>query len=215
MSNFQNKSKTSKAGTSFQVNASRLYLAFYKPFEVLCQFSREEGSNKRTLAEFDFPKGVYSIGRLDYDSEGLLILSDDPRLNSALLDPINEHERCYLAQVEKIPEQSSLDLLRKGVLIEGRKTRPARVELVETEPDLPPRVPPIRFRKSVPTSWLSLSLSEGKNRQVRKMTAAVGHPTLRLVRIAIGQLTLDNLNLVPGAWVELNSSQVADLFSRE
>lgn len=179
--------------------------AFNKPFAVLSQFS-SDGSDKRTLAEFGFPSDVYPIGRLDFDSEGLLLLSNDGSLNKRLLDPKNAHARTYLVQVENIPKEDALDKLRYGVLIEGRKTLPAGVRLLECTPDLPPRPVPIRFRKNIPTSWIELTITEGKNRQVRKMTAAVGHPTLRLVRIAIGDLSLFDLELSPGEKKELSRS---------
>ncbi len=197
---------------SFQPNCRFKYIAFFKPFQILCQFSKEQGSEKKTLAEFDFPKNVYPVGRLDYDSEGLLILTDDARLNDALLNPKHQHKRTYLAQVERIPEAEALKQLCTGVVIEGRKTLPSKAILIDGEPALPERDPPIRYRKNIPTSWLQLSLHEGKNRQVRKMTAAVGHPTLRLVRHSIGELTLDELNLSPGAWIYLSDEQIKCLF---
>lgn len=180
-----------------------IFYAFNKPFAVLSQFS-SDGSDKRTLAEFGFPSGVYPIGRLDFDSEGLLLLSNDGSLNKRLLDPKNAHARTYLVQVENIPNEDALEKLRYGVLIEGRKTLPAAVRLLESTPDLPPRPVPIRFRKNIPTRWIELTITEGKNRQVRKMTAAVGHPTLRLVRIAIGDLSLFDLQLSPGEKKELS-----------
>src|SRR5262249_17237936 len=129
------------------------------------------------------PKSVYPIGRLDADSEGLLLLSDEAELNERLLHPRNAHEREYWAQVERVPAPEALAKLEKGVVIQGHKTRPGRVWLVEPQPELPQRDPPIRFRKTVPTCWIGLELIEGKNRQVRRMTAAIGHPTLRLLRV--------------------------------
>lgn len=197
---------------SFKPNSRFKYIAFYKPFQILCQFTREEGSEKKTLAEFDFPKNVYPVGRLDYDSEGLLILTDDARLNDALLNPKHQHCRTYIAQVERVPDAQSLKQLCMGVIIEGRKTLPSTAILIDGEPVLPDRDPPIRFRKNIPTAWIQLSLYEGKNRQVRKMTAAVGHPTLRLVRQSIGELKLDDLNLAPGAWVYLSERNLEELF---
>ncbi|MBX9686738.1 MAG: pseudouridine synthase [Candidatus Obscuribacterales bacterium] len=197
------------AGSSlFSPKAGLNYIAFFKPYGVLTQFSPEAGSNKRTLAEFGFPKRVYPLGRLDFDSEGLLLLSDDRRLNNLLLDPEHGHNRCYLAQVERIPEDEALEKLASGVMIEGRKSRPAQVRLLKEEPFLPEREVPIRFRKNVPTAWLELTLCEGKNRQVRKMTAAIGHPTLRLLRIAIGRLQLFDLNLHPGEWQKLSPEEL-------
>lgn len=190
----------------------RAYLAFFKPFDILCQFTPEPGSDKGTLAQFGFPSDVYPIGRLDADSEGLLLLSDDPRLNSRLLDPQNGHSRTYLAQVENIPERSALEKLESGVDIKGHWTLPAKVSLVEEEPQLPEREKPIRFRKNIPTAWIKVTIKEGKNRQVRRMTAAVGHPTLRLVRVAIGKLELSSLALQPGQWRQLSDEELALAF---
>ena len=144
--------------------------------------------NDLTLADFGFPPRVYPIGRLDADSEGLLLLSDEPELNQRLLHPRNAHAREYWVQVERIPSVAALRQLEEGLLIQGHRTRPCRARLLEPQPQLPPRDPPIRERKSVPDCWLSLELIEGKNRQVRRMTAAIGHPTLRLVRVRIGGL---------------------------
>jgi 23S rRNA pseudouridine2457 synthase len=172
-------------------------IAFNKPFGVLSQFTAD-GSPNRTLAGFGFPKNVYPIGRLDADSEGLLLLSDEAALNRKLLHPRHAHEREYWAQVERIPSDAALRQLEKGVAVQSRKTLPCRAWIVEPEPQLPPREPPIRFRKTVPTRWIALELIEGKNRQVRRMTAAVGHPTLRLLRVRIGNYLLENL--APGTW---------------
>jgi 23S rRNA pseudouridine2457 synthase len=170
---------------------------FFKPFGVLCQFS--DAPAKHTLADYGpLPEGVYPAGRLDEDSEGLLLLTADGRLQQRLTDPRWAHPRTYLAQVEGIPTESDCQALRSGVLLDGRMTRPAEADLLPTEPVLPPRPVPIRFRKSVPTSWLRVTVREGRNRQVRRMTATVGHPTLRLVRIAIGHLTIAGLQ--PGEW---------------
>lgn len=180
-----------------------MILAFNKPYGVLSQFTPREPEH-RTLAEFGFPKGVYSIGRLDWDSEGLLLLSDEKEWNDFLLHPRHAHERTYHAQVEGIATEEAMALLRKGVQIQGRKTRPCRANLL-ADPDYPPRNPPIRFRLSVPTSWIELKLIEGKNRQVRRMTAAAGFPTLRLIRTAIGSLKLGGLE--PGKWRELGAGQ--------
>jgi len=175
-------------------------IAFNKPYGVISQFT-SDGSANRTLAAFDFPKNVYSIGRLDADSEGLLLLSDEPELNERLLHPRHAHAREYWAQVERIPTAESLRKLESGTLIEGRKTLQCRAWLLEPQQELPPRDPPIRFRKTVPTCWIGLELIEGKNRQVRKMTASIGHPTLRLVRVRIGQLRLADIPI--GNWREL------------
>ncbi len=165
------------------------YFVIYKPFNTLSQFSKE--GTHATLADldFDFPKDVYPVGRLDADSEGLLILTNDSALNHRLLNPKFEHNRTYWVQVDGQISDEALQALSKGVMIsiDGKKhhTLPAQAKLLATEPTLPERNPPIRFRKNIPTSWLSLTLHEGKNRQVRRMTAAVGFPTLRLVRGAI------------------------------
>jgi len=190
------------------------YLAFNKPYNVLCQFSTPSESDKRTLAEFGFPPDVYSIGRLDYDSEGLLILSDDARLNHSLLDPSHGHERSYFVQVENIPQPEQLKQLMSGVVIQGKKTLPCRVALLPAPPPLGEREVPIRFRASIPTAWIRLTLSEGRNRQVRRMTAAVGCPTLRLVRASIGKLSLADLAIEPGQWCKLGREQVQACFER-
>jgi 23S rRNA pseudouridine2457 synthase len=178
-------------------------LAFHKPYGVLSQFT-PDGSRNRPLAEFGFPPGVYPIGRLDADSEGLLLLSDEAALNEKLLHPRHAHEREYWVQVERIPTAEALKQLQKGVEIQGHKTLPCRAWLLDPQPQMPPRDPPIRFRKSVPDCWLGLELVEGKNRQVRRMTAAIGHPTLRLVRTRIGQFLLGPLP--PGQWQELSAA---------
>ena len=149
------------------------------------------------------------MGRLDRDSEGLLLLTDDGRLQHRLSDPRFEHPRAYWAQVERVPDNHALDRLRSGLTIQGYRTRPAQVRLLPEEPDLPPRDPPIRFRKTVPTAWVELILIEGRNRQVRRMTAAVNHPTLRLVRVAIVALTLGRLQ--PGEWRWLSSEETRKL----
>jgi 23S rRNA pseudouridine2457 synthase len=179
-------------------------IAFNKPFGVLSQFT-SDGSKNRTLAEFGFPKNIYPIGRLDADSEGLLFLSDEAKWNEKLLHPRNAHEREYWAQVEKIPSLESLAKLEKGILIQDRKTLPCRVWILEPQPKIPPRVPPIRFRKSVSDCWIALELIEGKNRQVRKMTAAIGHPTLRLLRVRIGNFWLGDL--AQKKWKILNEEE--------
>lgn len=198
----------------FVAAENKTYIAFFKPYGVLTQFTQPEDSDKEVLSSFGFPPHVYPLGRLDYDSEGLLILSDDARLNSALLDPSKGHRRVYLVQVEKVPTSEELKVFTRGIVIGNYKTRPARAELLECEPQLPPRAVPIRERKNIPTSWLKLTLTEGKNRQVRKMTAAVGYPTLRLVRSEIGGIKLDSLNLEPGQWRKLTQEEVAKLFER-
>jgi 23S rRNA pseudouridine2457 synthase len=180
-------------------------IAFNKPYGVLSQFTGD-GSPNRALAEFGFPKNAYPIGRLDADSEGLLLLSDEARWNEKLLHPRHAHEREYWAQVEKIPAREALDRLQRGLVIQGHKTLPCRAWLLEPQPIISPRVPPIRFRKSVPDCWIGLELTEGKNRQVRRMTAAIGHPTLRLLRVRIGQFWLGDLPA--GQWRELTPADV-------
>lgn len=178
-----------------------MLLAFNKPYGVLSQFTPEPGSRWRTLADFGFPPRVYPLGRLDADSEGLLLLSDEPGLNTRLLDPKRAHGREYWAQVEGVPTDQTLAVLAQGgVELRDHRTMPCRATLI-APPPIPPRDPPIRFRKNVPDSWLALELVEGKNRQVRRMTAAVGHPTLRLIRVRIGGFSLGDL--APGRWREL------------
>lgn len=187
-------------------------MAFFKPYGVLSQFTQPADSDKRTLAEFKFPPNVYPIGRLDWDSEGLLLLSDDTQLNDALLNPRHGHRRAYFAQVENLPTQAALDQLAKGVLLKDERTRPAFARLIDEEPMLPPRPVPVRFRKNIPTAWIELTLTEGKNRQVRKMTAAVGFPTLRLVRVAIGNLNVFDLAIDPGQWIALDETAILAAF---
>jgi len=189
-------------------------LAFNKPYGVLSQFTPEPGSRWRTLAEFKFPRNVYPIGRLDADSEGLLLLTDEPGLNSRLLDPIHAHRREYWVQVERVPDPAALAKLTRGVRIGDQDTLPCRVARLEPAPALSPRDPPIRFRKNVPDCWLSLELTEGKNRQVRRMTAAIGHPTLRLMRMRIGGLQLSELALPAGKWRELTTRERSSVLGR-
>jgi 23S rRNA pseudouridine2457 synthase len=188
-------------------------LAFHKPYGVLSQFTKEHPSH-RVLAEFGFPKKVYSVGRLDADSEGLLLLSDEARWNEMLLQPKHAHERTYHVQVEGLPSAAALEQLRRGVKLADFTTLPCKARLLDPAPSYPPRVPPIRERKTVPSSWLEITLIEGKNRQVRRMTAAVGLPTLRLIRVAIGQLRLGDLHLEPGKWREVSRHEVAFLMDR-
>ena len=189
-----------------------MLIAFHKPYGVLSQFT-PDAPGQRTLAEFGFPPRVYAVGRLDLDSEGLLILSDEPGLNHRLLDPKNAHWRRYYAQVEGIPSDDQLRLLQAGVKIADWKTLPARAWLLPEEPPFPPREPPIRVRPTIPTRWIALELREGKNRQVRRMTAAVGLPTLRLVRVAIGDYHLP-ADLSSGQWRPLEEDGRAQLFGR-
>ena len=172
------------------------YILFHKPYGVLSQFTPEDGA--RSLAEFGLPQGVYPAGRLDKDSEGLLLLTNDGPLIAQLLHPRNEKPKTYWALVERMPEQAQLERLRAGLTIENYRTRPCQAELLEPQPDVPARIPAVRVRKSVQDVWLSITLTEGKNRQVRKMTAAIGHPTLRLIRRSIANLELGAL--APGEW---------------
>lgn len=186
------------------------YILFNKPYGVLCQFT--DAGGRPTLADFVPIPGVYAAGRLDMDSEGLLLLTDDGELIHHLSDPQHKIPKTYLVQVERVPDTAALAQLRQGVAIEGQLTLPAHVELLPTPPDLWARARPIRFRKSVPTAWLRVELVEGRNRQVRRMTAAVGYPTLRLVRVAIGPFVLDDI--LPGAWRELSGHTVHAAFRK-
>jgi 23S rRNA pseudouridine2457 synthase len=183
------------------------YLALFKPYGVLTQFTTTAG--RATLKEYVGVPDVYPVGRLDRDSEGLLLLTDDGRLAHRLTDPRYGHPRTYLVQVERVPGPAALDALRRGVMLNDGPTRLAEVALLADAPALPDRPVPIRFRKNVATAWLRMVLREGRNRQVRRMTAAVGHPTLRLVRVAIGPITLDGL--APGHWRELTPAELAAL----
>jgi 23S rRNA pseudouridine2457 synthase len=181
-----------------------MLIAFHKPYGVLSQFT-PDGSPNRSLAEFGLPKQVYPIGRLDADSEGLLLLTDEAGLNARLLHPRRGHPREYWVQVERVPMPETLQRLERGVVVQGTPTLPCRAWLLEPQPQLPPRDPPIRVRKSVSDCWLALELTEGRNRQVRRMTAAVGHPTLRLVRVRIGRFQLGELSA--GHWRELSAAE--------
>lgn len=183
-------------------------IRFYKPYGVLTKFTDPDG--RANLKDFIDLPNIYAAGRLDKDSEGLLILTDDNRLKTRLTEPRFEHPRTYWAQVEHIPSEQALSRLRKGVEIKDYRTRPTKVDLMDNEPDVPPRNPPIRERKNIPTAWLEMTLTEGKNRQVRRMTAAVGHPTLRLVRHAIGDITLSGLAL--GEWQHLSELESEKLY---
>jgi 23S rRNA pseudouridine2457 synthase len=184
--------------------------AFHKPYGVLSRYT-PDGSAWRTMAGFGLPPDAFPAGRLDADSEGLLIVTSDKRLVDALTSPRFAHSKTYWVQIERIPTDEALQQLAAGVTISGEKTRPARVARIEP-PVLPPRDPPIRVRKTVADCWIELTISEGKNRQVRKMTAAIGHPTLRLVRAAIGSYQLGDL--APGAWRELDAADVGRLLTR-
>lgn len=184
-------------------------IAFWKPYDVLSQFSDKADPPRATLADYIDLPAVYGAGRLDRDSEGLLILSDDTRLRTVLTEPKHRTPRTYWSQVEGIPDEAALAKLRAGVEVKGQRTRPAHARALPGTPDLPDRSAPIRVRKSIPDSWIELQLTEGRNRQVRRMTAAVGHPTLRLVRVGIGPIGLDGLS--PGRYRTLNDDEVASL----
>ena len=176
-------------------------ILFNKPFNVLCQFTPEpNGPERQTLKDYIDVPGVYPAGRLDTDSEGLLLLTDDGRLQARIADPRFKMPKTYLAQVEGEPDEAALDALRRGVTLKDGRTLPAEAERID-DPALWPRDPPVRFRKTVADCWISLTIREGKNRQVRRMTGAVGHPTLRLVRWAIGEWTLEGVQ--PGEWREV------------
>ena len=184
------------------------YIIFHKPYGVLSQFT-QESPNHITLKEYIDVPDVYAVGRLDWDSEGLLLLTNDGQLQHRLAHPRFGHQRTYWAQVERIPDIDAIHQLQTGVEIQDYRTRPAQVRLLLEEPSVVQRIPPIRFRKSIPTAWLEMTLTEGKNRQVRRMTAAVGFPTLRLIRISIGNIQLDDLS--PGQWRELTPLEVTRL----
>lgn len=180
------------------------YILFYKPYNVLTQFSPQDGV--KTLSDFHLPKGIYPAGRLDKDSEGLLLLTNDGPLIERLLNPKSNKIKTYWALVEKIPSEESLEKLRSGLQIEDYITKKCEAMILDPQPNLPPRDPPVRIRKSIQDVWLEIKISEGKNRQVRKMTAAIGHPTLRLIRTQI--LNLDLSGLQPGSWREIKREEI-------
>ncbi len=184
------------------------HLVFHKPYGVLSKFTDDEG--RPTLASYvDVPQ-VYPAGRLDMDSEGLLLLTSDGSLAARLTSPSYKVPKTYWVQVERIPQEAALSQLRSGVVVKGRRTRPANVHLFSEEPSVYPRPVPIRFRKSVPTAWLRMEISEGLNRQIRRMTAQVGHPTLRVIRVAIGSIQLGTL--APGEWRIPNLTEIQGIF---
>lgn len=167
-----------------------MLILFNKPFNVLCQFTDKEG--RKTLSDFIKVKNVYAAGRLDYDSEGLVLLTDDGKLQNKISDPENKLPKTYWVQVEGLPDEKSMEQIRKGVMLKDGLTKPAKVKLID-EPNIWERSSPIRVRKNIPTTWIELTITEGRNRQVRRMTAAVGHPTLRLIRYSIGEWNIDKL----------------------
>ena len=188
------------------------YILFYKPYGVLSQFTDNSGgTQRRTLKDYIPVSAVYPVGRLDWDSEGLMLLTNHGSVQHRLCDPRFEHPRTYWVQVERIPDAAALYQLQQGVIIEKYCTRQALVQLISAEQPLPDRSPPIRFRKNVPTAWLQMTITEGRNRQVRRMTAKVGFPTLRLVRVAIAGLSLENLQ--PGQWRDLTLEEVKPLLT--
>jgi 23S rRNA pseudouridine2457 synthase len=204
----------SRPKLKFRQNILYRYILFYKPYNVLSQFTDAEANqcsngDRTTLKNYIPVTSVYPVGRLDQDSEGLMLLTNNGRLQDQLSNRRFRHPRTYWVQVEGFPTTAALHQLRSGVTIQDYHTRPAIVQQLATEPTLPPRLPPIRFRKTVPTSWLEITLTEGRNRQVRKMTAAVGFPTLRLVRCGIAHLRLDGLE--PGQWRDLQEAELKPL----
>jgi len=183
------------------------YFALNKPYGVISQFTKEAG--RKTLADvYKFPKNIYPVGRLDMDSEGLLLLTDDRSLTEYLLNPDNKHEREYYAEVEGIPTEEELKRLESGVIFEGKMTLPAKAKILDNI-KIEGREKPIRFRKNVPDCWISLTLMEGRNRQVRKMTAAIRHPTLRLIRVRIKNILLGNMK--PGDVRILSDTEIKEL----
>lgn len=182
-------------------------IVFNKPYGVLPCFTDPEG--RPTLAAYIPIPDVYAAGRLDQDSEGLMILTSDGALAHRITDPQHKLPKVYLVQVERIPDEQAIMQLCEGVVLSGKRTRPAQARLLDTEPTLPERPVPIRFRKHVPTAWFEMTIQEGMNRQVRRMTAAVGHPTLRLVRIAIGPVRLGDLK--PGEWRAITTSELGEI----
>ena len=184
------------------------YIIFHKPYGVLSQFTQESPQHITLKQYIDVPD-VYPVGRLDWDSEGLLLLTNDGQFQHRLAHPRFGHQRTYWAQVERIPTLDAINQLQTGVKIQDYRTAPAQVRLLLEEPSVTQRIPPVRFRKSIPTAWLEMTLTEGKNRQVRRMTAAVGFPTLRLIRVSIANIQLHDL--APGQWRELTPTELTRL----
>lgn len=191
-----------------RINKNRAIL-FYKPYGVLSQFTKDN-PNRSTLKDYIPIPDVYPVGRLDWDSEGLMLLTNNGRLQHQMSHPRFGHQRTYWVQVERVPDEQALERLRRGVSIKNYLTKPTQVKLLPQAPLLPERNPPIRFRLNVPTAWLEMTLTEGKNRQVRRMTAAVGFPTLRLARVSIAHLRLEDLQ--PGQWRHLSSTEFKKIF---
>ena len=182
-----------------------IYIAFFKPHGILSQFTSDNPSE--TLANFNLPKEIYPCGRLDKDSEGLLILSNDGAFVDQLINPKFDKEKIYWVQVENIPTEESLNIIRKGgISIQDYKTKPGKIKILDPQPMMAERSPPVRFRKNIPTCWLEIVISEGKNRQVRRMTAKINHPTLRLIRMQVGKYKLQNL--LPGEWIAIKKSDI-------
>lgn len=181
------------------------YILFHKPYNVLSQFTPEDGA--RALSEFNLPAGVYAAGRLDKDSEGLLLLTNDGIMIEKLLNPKNDKPKTYWVLVERVPTEEELDRMRAGLKIEDYLTSRCKVSILDPQPEVPPRDPPVRLRKTVQDVWIEMTITEGKNRQIRKMTAAIGHPTLRLIRKKIGNLDLGDL--AEGAWKEISMSEIS------
>ena len=185
--------------------SSLKYVAFFKPYGILSQFTSDNPSE--TLACFNLPKDIYPCGRLDKDSEGLLILSNDGDFVDQLINPKFDKEKIYWVQVENIPSEASLNIIRPGgIVIQDYKTKPGKIKRLDQNFSMTERDPPVRFRKNIPTCWLEIKISEGKNRQVRKMTAAIGHPTLRLIRMQVGKFKLNSLR--PGEWIEIKKTEI-------
>lgn len=185
------------------------YILFHKPFDVVSQFSDRRETGRSTLRDYVPVPGIYPVGRLDRDSEGLMLLTDDGALQHRLTDPRYQHPRTYWAQVEGVPDEAALQHLRSGVLIQGWRTQPALASVLDPQPDVPPRDPPVRFRATIPTTWIELILTEGRNRQVRRMTAAVGFATLRLIRVGLGSVRL--AGLAEGEWRDATRDELRKL----